>query len=293
MFRRLFRWSLFLALTGLVVFWWVTRPEILSDEDLAGLTSSEEAGQTVFVAAGCASCHAAPGAEGEAKQFLAGGQSFPSPFGTFLAPNISQDPTDGIGSWSQAEFVTAVLKGVSPSGRHYFPAFPYTSYAKMTTQDAVDLYAFMQTLPVDPTRSQPHQIEFPFNIRRSIGGWKMLFMPKDWVVATSDPIEERGRYLVEALGHCAECHTPRNALGGLNLARWMEGAADPSGKGRIPAITPAALGWDASEIVEYLTSGFTPDFDTAGGHMVDVIENTSQLDAADREAIAAYLMILE
>jgi len=207
--RRLFRWGLFLTLAGLVVFWWVTRPEIVSSEQLAGLSSSAQAGQTVFIASGCASCHAAPGAEGEAKLLLAGGQSFPSDFGTFIAPNISQDPTDGIGGWSQSEFVTAVLKGVSPAGRHYFPAFPYTSYTKMTLQDAVDLYAYMQTLPVDPTRTQPHQVEFPFNIRRTIGGWKMLFVKEDWVVETSDPQQQRGRYLVEALGHCAECHLSR------------------------------------------------------------------------------------
>ena len=293
MVRRLFRWLLFLIVAGLAVFWWVTRPQTVLDEELAGLSSSSESGQTVFIASGCASCHAAPDAEGDDKLRLAGGRSFPSDFGTFIAPNISQDPTDGIGSWTETQFVTAVLKGVSPAGRHYFPAFPYTSYARMTPQDAVNLYAYMKTLPVDPTRSQPHEIEFPYNIRRSIGGWKRLFVTTDWVVETSTDEEERGRYLVEALGHCAECHTPRNALGGLTRTRWMEGAADPSGKGRVPAITPAALGWDASEIVEYLSTGFTPDFDTAGGHMVDVIENTSQLSPEDLQAIAAYLMLLK
>ena len=293
MLRRMFRWAVFLACVGLALFWWITRPVTVSETELAGLTASPEAGQQIFVAAGCASCHAAADAKDEAKLVLTGGRAFPSPFGTFIAPNISQDPDHGIGGWSLAQFVTAVIKGVGPRGQHYFPAFPYTTYAKMTPQDAVDLYAYIQSLPADATPSQPHQVAFPFNIRRSIGGWKMLFMSEDWIVESTDTQVIRGRYLVEALGHCAECHTPRNAIGGLNLARWMEGAPDPSGKGRIPAITPAALGWDASEVAEYLDTGFTPDFDTAGGHMVDVIENTSQLTPEDRAAIAAYLMVLE
>lgn len=292
MIKRLFRWSVFLTLVGLAAFWWLTRPEIISEEQLAGLSSSSEAGQLVFTASGCASCHADPKAEGDDKLRLGGGQRFPSDFGTFIAPNISQDPTDGIGSWTQAQFVTAVLKGVGPRGQHYFPAFPYTSYAKMTPQDAVDLFAYMKTLPVDPTRSLPHEVAFPFNIRRSIGGWKKLFVSTDWVLETDDAQLQRGRYLVEALGHCTECHTPRNMLGGLTLSRWMQGALDPSGKGRIPAITPAALGWSAADIEDYLKSGFTPEFDTAGGHMVAVIENTSQLPDEDRAAIAAYLLAL-
>ena len=292
MLGRLFRWGVFLGLIGLGIFWFVTIPQSLSDEDLSGLTADAAMGQQIFTASGCASCHAAPKAEGDAKLILSGGQSFPSPFGTFVAPNISQDPTHGIGGWSVGDLASAVIKGTSPEGQHYFPAFPYASYSRMRVQDAVNLQAYLETLPADATPSKPHDIGFPFNIRRSLGVWKALFVSDDWIMEAPSPELERGRYLVEALGHCAECHTPRNALGGLDTANWMAGAPHPSGTGRIPGITPAILGWNAADIQEYLKSGFTPEFDTAGGHMVAVVENTAQLSDEDRAAIAAYLLAL-
>ncbi len=292
MLGRILRWGAFLGLVGFGLYWVTTSPKTVSDEDLAGLTTDAEDGELAFFAAGCASCHAAKGAEGASKLVLSGGQEFPSPFGTFIAPNISPDPVHGIGDWTQSQFASAVLKGTSPEGAHYFPAFPYSSYNKMTRQDVVNLFAYMQTLPPDTTPNETHQVAFPFNIRRNLGGWKFLFLSEDWVVDASTPELERGRYLVEALGHCAECHTPRNALGGLDKGNWMGGAPDPSGKGRVPAITSSRLGWNAADISEYLKSGFTPEFDTAGGHMVSVIENTARLSDEDRMAIAAYLLAL-
>lgn len=291
MIRRLFRWITVLVIAMLVAFYWFTRPAEFSADRVADLSPDPQNGALVFIASGCGTCHAAPGSENT--QILSGGREFPSPYGTFKAPNISSDPRHGIGRWTQAEFAAALLTGVSPNGRHYFPAFPYTSYAKMTPQDAVDLFGYMRTLPADATASQPHDIGFPFNIRRSMGLWKTLYLKDAWRLESDDPTVIRGRYLVEVLGHCAECHTPRNSLGGLNDNRWMQGAPALSGKGRVPAITPVALGWSAEEIVEYLTSGFTPEFDTAGGDMVDVIKNTSRLSLDDRQAIAAYLMALE
>lgn len=272
---------------GLVA-WGVTAPAPLDPARLDGLTGDLASGATVFAAAGCASCHSAEGT-----QALVGGKAFVSPFGTFYAPNISTDADTGIGAWSDYDLANAMLAGVSPSGAHYYPAFPYTSYAKMTPQDAVDLIAHLRTLPADKVASRDHDVGFPFNIRRSLGGWKFLFASTDWVV-TDTPSEdlERGRYLVEALGHCAECHTPRNVLGGLNTGQWMRGAANPSGEGRIPSIHPEDLGWSAQDIAIYLDSGFTPDFDTVGGSMVDVVDNTSKLSDADRAAIAAYLVAL-
>ncbi|MCY4335833.1 MAG: cytochrome c [Litoreibacter sp.] len=292
MWGKLFRWGVFLGLIGAACYWVVTRPTTLDLEQIAALAGDAEAGQIVFIAAGCASCHARESISGDEKLVLAGGQRFPSDFGTFVAPNISMDPDHGIGSWNQSDFLNAVVKGVSPTGKHYFPAFPYTSYNKMTLQDGAHLWAYMQTLSKSGAPSQPHEIAFPFSIRRNLGGWKFLFLSQDWVAAAPTPTLERGRYLVEALGHCAECHTPRNALGALDTARWMQGAPDPSGKGRVPGITPAILGWVEADIIEYLFSGFTPEFDTAGGHMANVIENTAQLPKEDREAIAAYLLAL-
>lgn len=270
--------------------WVMIRPQPIAADHYTGLTGDPARGEDVFHATGCASCHAAPGASGEAKLILAGGQAFPSEFGTFLAPNISPDPQQGIGGWSVSDFGNALQRGVSPEGAHYYPALPYWSYARMEAQDVVDLYTYVQTLPPDATPSQPHQIGFPFSIRALLGGWKLLNRNTDFVVQGDlTEAETRGRYLVEAMAHCGECHTPRDALGGLDTSRWLAGAPNPSGQGTIPNITPAALDWSEGEIVAYLTSGFTPDYDSAGGHMVPVIENMAQLPESDRAAIAAYL----
>ena len=278
-----------LALLGGTAAWFLTAPSPLPDAATAGLTGDAQAGELVFWTAGCASCHMAPGATGDAQLLLTGGQAFPSPFGTFKAPNISPSPA-GIGGWSLQDFANAVTRGVSPDGAHYFPAFPYGAYTKMDLQDVADLKAFMDGLPPSDASNQPHELGFPFNIRRSVGGWKLLYFNGDWVVP--DPLTDqaaRGRYIVEALAHCGECHTPRNTLGGLEVGRWLAGGPNPSGQGSIPNITPARLTWSEAEIVEYLTTGFTPEFDSVGGHMAHVVENMARLPESERAAVAAYL----
>ncbi|SHH21643.1 c-type cytochrome [Marivita hallyeonensis] len=271
----------------------VTRAVPDETDGLAALTGDVANGEVVFIASGCASCHAADDAEGDAKRVLTGGHRLASDFGTFVAPNISMDATHGIGDWTLDDFATALRAGVSPDGQHYYPAFPYASYAGMTDQDVVDLWAFMQTLPADATPSAPHDIGFPFNIRRAVGVWKTLYLNDDWVVTdVPSPELERGRYLVEVLAHCGECHTPRDALGGLDRAAWMAGAPNPSGRGTIPALTPDELTWSAADVAYYLETGFTPDFDSAGGSMADVVTNFAQLSASDRQAVAAYIKAL-
>lgn len=283
-----------LVLVGGAAFFALTRPAPLPEAELAGLAGDATRGENLFWAAGCASCHAAPEAEGDDKLVLAGGREFPSPFGTFVAPNISQHPEAGIGAWTNAEIVNAMLRGVSPDGRHYYPAFPYTSYAKMALQDAVDLAAYLQTLPASDTPSRAHDLPIHVQWRRPLGGWKLFFQSDDWALQdVPNETVERGRYLSEALAHCGECHTPRGPLGALDTARWMAGAPVPgSARGRVPNITPAELDWSEAEIVEYLTSGFTPEYDTAGGHMVEVVENMARLPEEDRAAVAAYLKAL-
>jgi mono/diheme cytochrome c family protein len=248
------------------------------------------AGALVFAAAGCASCHAAPKAEGDAEKVLSGGHAFASDFGTFYAPNISPSPAAGIGDWSMQAFAQALLHGISPGGQHYYPAFPYASYGLMTAQDVADLYAYVMTLPASETASLPHDLGFPFTLRRGLGLWKTLYLPDGYhVTGDLSPSEERGRYLAEALSHCAECHTARNALGGLDRSRWLAGAPNPSGEGRIPNITPVELDWSEDDLVAYFTTGLTPDYDSAGGTMAAVIRNLAQLPESDRRAIAAYL----
>lgn len=282
------------AMLGLGSFLLLTAPNIAPMEEYDSLTGDPVAGEAVFWAAGCASCHMAKDAKGDAQLVLSGGQEFASPFGTFVAPNISPDPVAGIGGWSLVAFGNAIRGGVSPAGEHLFPALPYNAYNKMAVQDVADLKAFMDGLPPSQLASLPHKVGFPFNIRRSLGMWKRLFMRSDWVVAGDlTPEQTRGRYIVEALAHCGECHTPRNVLGGLQRDKWLSGAALPDGKGRTPNITPGKLAWSEAEIVEYLTSGFTPEFDSVGGAMVHVVDNMARLPESDRQAVAAYLKLVK
>lgn len=271
--------------------WAITRPRTLDPAATAGLTGDPARGEWVFWASGCASCHAAPG--GEDPLVLAGGQRFATDFGTFVAPNISSDAQAGIGGWTLAEFATALTQGTSPEGRHYYPAFPYGAYRLMALQDVADLKAFMDTLPASDAASGAHELAFPFNIRAGLGVWKALALRGDgWVMPADTPELERGRYIAEALAHCGECHTPRDGLGRLETARWMTGAPNPSGEGRIPGLTPGQLDWSAEDIAYYLESGFTPAFDGAGGHMAEVVRNMARLTAEDRAAVAAYVKAL-
>ncbi|MCL4157227.1 UNVERIFIED_CONTAM: hypothetical protein GTU68_027786, partial [Idotea baltica] len=219
---------------------------------------------------------------------------FETEFGTFIAPNISPDPTAGIGSWSPLAFVNAVTRGVSPDGSHYYPAFPYTSYSKAKLTDVLDLKAYMDTLPPVSEAAPANEVGFPFNVRRGLGLWKVLFA--EFSTFEDDPSQSeqvnRGAYLANALGHCGECHTPRNPLGAIDRDLEFAGAPNPDGKGFIPNITPHSDGlgsWSAGDIAYALESGFTPDFDSLGGSMADVVANTEKLTTEDRDAIAAYL----
>lgn len=289
---RIFRYLIILALVGGAAFWFLTRPKPIDPARFTNLTGDQTRGEQVFWASGCASCHAVPGAKGNERLVLAGGYRIDSPFGTFIAPNISPSP-QGIGGWTTIDLANALLAGISPNGAHYYPALPYGSYVRMEPQDLVDLKAFLDTLPPTDQASAAHELPFPFNIRRGIGLWKLLNLSNDWVLQDADTAElQRGRYLVEALGHCAECHTPRNLIGGLDRGKWMEGAPNPSGKGNIPAISPDRLKWSESDIAYYLETGLTPDFDSAGGSMASVVANMGHLPAEDRKAIAAYLKAL-
>ncbi len=274
-----------LAAFAAVVLWFFSAPRPLDQAQFDGLTGDLARGQHLFIAGGCASCHAPEGATGDAALVMAGGRALASPFGTFYAPNISPS-NNGIGGWDAYDLGHAMLRGTSPDGRHYYPAFPYTSYIKLEPQDIVDLKLYLDTLPLSDAISRPHDVGFPFNIRRGLGLWKRLYLKDGWVMQDAP---QQGRKLVEALGHCGECHTPRNAIGGLQTDRWLAGAPDPSGKGQIPNITPGALTWETADLIYYFESGFTPDFDSAGGHMADVIENLKRLTPADRTAIAEYL----
>jgi mono/diheme cytochrome c family protein len=293
MLRKLIVLAVIAGVIGLAAFWFLTIPATVPASALGAYQPNLENGKTLFYAGGCASCHATPGDSDRTR--MGGGLDLKSPFGTFYVPNISSDPKDGIGAWTEADFVTAMVKGTSPDGRHYFPAFPYTSYRFMGTSDLRDLFAYMKTLPAVQGEVRDHDVPFPFNIRRSLGGWKLLFHGSD--TFRPDPSKtaqwNRGAYLVNGPGHCAECHSPRNLLGGIVSGKRFAGGPDPEGHGWVPNITQARLkDWSADDIAYLLESGNTPEGDTVGGSMAPVIRNTSQLPKEDREAMAVYLKSL-
>lgn len=292
MIRKLAIAAVLLLVAALAAFWYLTAPKRVPASALAGGTPNLENGRELFAVGGCASCHAAAK---DKRTTLSGGVALHSPFGTFYAPNISPDPTHGIGRWSEADFVTAMREGVSPDGRHYYPAFPYTSYQHMTATDLRDLFAYLRTLPPVSTPSRDHDLSFPFTVRRGLGLWKLLYL--DGKPFTPDPAKSaqwnRGAYLVNGPGHCAECHSPRDIFGGIKSAQRFAGGPNPEGEGWVPNITQKALGrWLVEDFEYLLETGELPQGDSVGGSMRDVIRNTSQLSAADRAAMAVYLKSL-
>jgi mono/diheme cytochrome c family protein len=278
---------------GATAFWVLTIPARVDASELAAHRPDLENGRTMFLAGGCASCHAP---DQEERTRLGGGVALKSPFGTFYSPNISPDPADGIGKWSEAEFVATMWKGTSPDGSHYYPAFPYTSYQRMQEADVRDLFAYLKTLPAVPGKARDHDLPLPFRMRRGLGLWKLLFL--DGRRFAPDPARSqqwnRGAYLVNGPGHCAECHSPRNVLGGIIAAERFAGGPDPEGSdGRIPNITQAGIGdYSERDIAQVLETGDLPDGDSVGGRMRAVVRNTSELSPQDRGAIAVYIKSL-
>jgi mono/diheme cytochrome c family protein len=294
MLRKLVFLAAILALLGAAIFWFITMPATVSASALGPHTPDLDNGKTMFYAGGCAACHATPNQEDKTR--LGGGLPLKTIFGTFYPPNISSDRNDGIGGWSEADFVTAMWKGVAPDGRHYYPVFPYTSYQRMKLEDVRDLFAYLKTLPALQGKVRDHDLPVQFRVRRTLGAWKFLFL--DGRPFEPDPSKSsqwnRGAYLVNAPSHCAECHSPRNLLGGIVARQRFAGGPDPEGgDGHVPNITQAGIGdYSERDIERVLESGDLPDGDSVGGSMTPVVGNTSKLAPADRAAIAAYVKSL-
>jgi mono/diheme cytochrome c family protein len=250
-------------------------------------------GHYLVYAGGCITCHTDQEHSGA---YLAGGRALKTPFGTFYTPNITPDKETGIGRWSDDDFVRAFREGVNPQGENLYPAFPYTSYTGITREDLLAIKAYLFSVPVVHHPNREHDLPWYLSYRWLLSGWKWLnFEPG---VFKPDPSRSaqwnRGAYLVRHLGHCGECHTPRNWMGGMERRRALAGNPDGPEGGKVPDITPdtkTGIGtWSVSDIDYFLLTAMLPDGDFAGSGMSEVIDdNTSHLTAEDRKAIAEYL----
>ena len=248
-------------------------------------------GEYLSKAAGCLGCHTE-----EKKEAVpyAGGRALKTPFGTFYGPNLTPHKDAGLGAWSEADFVRAMREGRRRDGANLFPAFPYPSFTKMSDGDLKDLWAYLRSLPANATPSRPHELGFFFRWRFLLTIWKWFFFTPGPLAADAakDAVLNRGAYLVQALGHCGECHTPRNFLGAPKKDRFLAGAK--LGETAVPNITPTRLKKVSdAELKEVLKTAMTSDGDVLAESMSEVVRNTtSQLTAPDLDAMIAYLRSL-
>jgi mono/diheme cytochrome c family protein len=259
-------------------------------------TAQIERGRYLVAAGGCISCHTADRPDATP---LAGGRRLETPFGVFYGPNLTPDPETGTGGWSDRDFSQALRHGRAPDGSPYYPVFPYPAYAGISDGDVAAIAAYLGSLPPVHNPVPPHELPWYLRSRWLMLGWNLFFFdPQPFEPDQARDAEwNRGAYLVRHLGHCGECHTPRNFLGARNDSRELAGNADgPEGE-KIPGIRQDrenGIGrWTIDDILLFLYMGMLPDGDFAGSSMSEVIDdNTSQLTAADRRAIALYLQSL-
>jgi len=267
---------------------------LLSEVTAANAQPGENSkrGEYLVKTANCIGCHTE---ERDGAIPYAGGRALKTPFGTFFGPNITQDKDAGIGRWSEADFIRAMRSGMRPDSAAYFPAFPYPSYTKITDTDLKDMWSYLRTLAPNNQGNRPHDLGFFFQWRFLVRFWKLLFFTSGPFVNDSgrSPVLNRGAYLVQAVGHCGECHTPRNFLGAPKISRFLAGGMAPDGK-RVPNLTPTRLKrWSDQELHDYLTTGIMPDGDVANKTMSEVIQNSTRgLTPEDMVAMIAYMRSL-
>lgn len=249
-------------------------------------------GEYLAAAANCISCHTV---EAKGAVPYAGGHALRTPFGTFYGPNITRHDKEGIGRWNESDFINAMRFGTRPDGAPYFPAFPYLSYTMVTDNDLTDLWTYLRTIPPNNAPSRKHDLGILFDWRFPLRLWKWLFFTPGAFVADLKQTNQinRGAYLVRALGHCSECHTPRNLLGAPRQSRYMAGGKGPDGK-KVPNLTPARLKkWSDKDLKEFMVTGLFPDGDVVKETMGIVIRNsTSKLVSSDLDAMITYLRSL-
>jgi mono/diheme cytochrome c family protein len=274
-------------------FAWLFMPALLAAMPAMADPGSVDRGAYLFALAGCGGCHTDEAHHGPA---LGGGTPIATPFGTFFGPNISPDPTYGIGSWSDADFIQALRQGLRPDGGHLFPAFPYTSFTSITDTDLLDLKAYIFAQAPVTLASKPHDVWFPFSWRWLQTFWRwMNFTPGPFTPDVSkSPTWNRGAYLAQAVAHCGECHTPRDMTGGLETSLAFSGTANGPGGQKVANITSdkdIGIGRCSHyKFVHFLGSVILPNGDVAGSLMGEVIRrSTSKMTESDRDAVATYL----
>ncbi|MDH0748801.1 cytochrome c [Pseudomonas sp. GD03842] len=246
-------------------------------------------GEYLARAADCVACHTVQGG----KPF-AGGLEFKLPFGSLYAPNITPDTQTGIGTWTDDDFVGALQKGVGKDGKHYYPAFPYTAYTKMSRDEILAIKAYLFSQPAVKQPNKPDTLTFPFNQRWGMAIWNVLFHDDERFTADPkrSPEWNRGAFLVEGPGHCGECHTPRNLMQALDSGHSLAGNVIEGWNAyNISSDVKHGIGaWDEQALVNFMRTGSAPGFGVASGPMAEVVENSLQyLSTEDLKAIAVYL----
>ncbi len=285
---------------GLLAFWLVSMPRPLATSALPQHQADVGNGERMYHAAGCHSCHLAPeGFAAAAADLPVGGKAFKTPIGVLYPPNLTPDPETGLGKWTDLDFVNALQKGLGRHNEHLIPAFPYTSYAKMRTEDVLDLKAYLATLPPVVNAAKAHEVFALPVVRRGLGAWKWIGFDENKTI--DDPAQSvswnRGRYLVDGPGHCNECHTPRNLFMASDQSRYLAGGPHPEGTGKVPSLrdlTGRGRYKDAADLASAFEFGEVMGYDKmSSGGMGAVQTNLSLLPAGDRQAIADYLVTLQ
>ena len=271
----------------------------------AGITSQtlaneikydKERGKYLFNISGCKNCHTQ---KKDGNKLPAGGVRIKTPFGIFYGSNITPDKEFGIGDWRDMDFLNALKKGISPTGNDYFPVFPYNSYTQLTNRDILDIKSYIFSLPPVAIKNIKHELKFPKLMRKATYFWKLLFFKEgDFeYVNQKSPNWNRGAYLVRAVAHCGECHSPRNIFGGIknykSLSGNMTGLHNLSAPNITPDIATGIGNWKKSEFIDFLQSGMLPNGDFTGGKMAEVIDNFSVLKRKDTKAITDYILSLK
>lgn len=288
----------FVLAVAAVAFGWLTQPDPLPAPAIPAHTAERTNGEVLYRAGSCFACHKpVQGAHDPA--LPSGGTPFKTPIGVFYPQNLTPDPESGLGRWSEADFVNAMTRGLAPDGRHYFPAFPYMAYRAMRLTDLLDLRGYLMSLPPVKAVHPPHTVPQLGLARRGVGLWKRIALARPPFAPATEGSDswKRGAYLVNAPGHCGECHTPKNWLMIEDLGRYLAGGPHPGGEGKVPSLRGLLAREkyeDASNLTLALQNGEELGYeDLSSGGMGAIQENLAKLPASDVRAIAEYLLSLK